>query len=163
MDKEFYRKPTKKKSMTRTLVLGGLLICMAALFAIWMSGRGPERSAKEPGAGGEAAVDSTEAPFDLVEDGIHVRTGFVAADGMMPVVRHCTPCHSAKLVTQNRMTREGWEATIRWMQKTQNLWDLGAEEAVILDYLAAHYAPEAKGRRQNLQAVEWYELETEAH
>ncbi len=112
--------------------------------------------------GGEAAV--AEAPgdepgFDQVENGIHLRTGFADGEGLMAVVTNCTACHSAKLVTQNRMTREGWEQTIRWMQQTQNLWDLGANEAIILDYLAAHYAPEKKGRRQNLTDIEWYELQ----
>ena len=96
--------------------------------------------------------------FDKIENGIHVRTGLIDADGLMTVVNNCTNCHSAKLVTQNRMNREGWEQTIRWMQKTQNLWDLGANEAVILDYLSTHYAPQKKGRRQNLVNLEWYEL-----
>lgn len=99
-----------------------------------------------------------DAEFDKVVNGIHVRTGFVDGEGLMSVVTHCTACHSASLVTQNRMTREGWEQTIRWMQKTQNLWDLGANESVILDYLSTHYAPQKKGRRQNLANVEWYEL-----
>jgi hypothetical protein len=96
--------------------------------------------------------------FDKIVNGIHVRTGFVEGQGLMTVVSHCTACHSASLVTQNRMNREGWEQTIRWMQKTQNLWDLGANEAVILDYLSTHYAPQKKGRRQNLVNLEWYEL-----
>ena len=77
------------------------------------------------------------------------------------VITHCTPCHSAELVTQNRMTREGWESTIRWMQETQNLWDLGENEAAILDYLATYYAPEEQGRRPNLEDIEWYELESD--
>ena len=88
-----------------------------------------------------------------------MRTGFVEGEGMMLVVNNCTNCHSAKLVTQNRMTKEQWMATIRWMQETQNLWSLGANEEPIVNYLAQYYAPIAKGRRQHLTAVEWYELE----
>ena len=61
--------------------------------------------------------------FDKIENGIHVRTGLIEADGLMTVVNNCTNCHSAKLVTQNRMNEERWIATIRWMQETQNLWD----------------------------------------
>ena len=93
-----------------------------------------------------------------IKDGIHTETGFIAANGLEAVINNCTNCHSAKLVTQNRMTREGWLTTIRWMQKTQNLWDLGDQESIILDYLAKNYAPENKGRRQNLTVEEWYEL-----
>lgn len=99
-----------------------------------------------------------EDDFDKVEDGIHVRTGFMEGDGLMTVVNNCTNCHSAKLVTQNRMSADGWRATIKWMQETQNLWDLGKNEDIIVNYLATYYAPENKGRRQNLTNVEWYEF-----
>ncbi len=100
-----------------------------------------------------------EDDFDKIEDGIHVRTGFMEGEGLMTVVNNCTNCHSAKLVTQNRMSAEGWRATIKWMQETQNLWDLGKNEDVIVSYLATFYAPEKKGRRQNLSNIEWYELQ----
>ena len=100
-----------------------------------------------------------EDDFDKIENGIHLRTGFVEGEGLMLVVNNCTNCHSAKLVTQNRMSKERWVATIRWMQETQNLWDLGRNEEAIVNYLATYYAPTAKGRRQNLSNIEWYDLE----
>ena len=107
----------------------------------------------------EVVADSLEENSEIeIKDGIHTETGFIAANGLEAVINNCTNCHSAKLVTQNRMTREGWLTTIRWMQKTQNLWDLGDQESIILDYLAKNYAPENKGRRQNLTVEEWYEL-----
>ncbi|MDC6366227.1 MULTISPECIES: monoheme cytochrome C [Flavobacteriaceae] len=96
---------------------------------------------------------------DTIKNGIHLATGFVDDKGMQLTIQNCTGCHSAQLVTQNRMSREGWEATIKWMQETQNLWDLGANEEAILTYLSKNYAPKAKGRRQNLEGIEWYELE----
>ncbi len=66
-------------------------------------------------------------------------SGFVIDGGWKLTNAHCTACHSAKLVTQNRMDREGWEDTIRLMQAEHGLWDLGAAETVIIDYLARHY------------------------
>jgi hypothetical protein len=48
---------------------------------------------------------------------------------------------------------------IDWMQETQGLEDLGEHEPLILDYLAKYYAPQKKGRRPNLENIEWYELE----
>ena len=45
------------------------------------------------------------------------------------------------------------------MQETQNLWDLGANEEAIVNYLATFYASTEKGRRQNLANIEWYNLE----
>ena len=66
-------------------------------------------------------------------------SGFVIDDGWKLTNAHCAACHSAKLVTQNRMDRDGWEDTIRLMQAEHGLWDLGAAETVIIEYLALHY------------------------
>lgn len=104
-------------------------------------------------------LPAEEEDFDKIENGIHLRSGFVEGEGLMTVVNNCTNCHSAKLVTQNRMSKERWRATIRWMQETQNLWDLGKNEEIIVDYLATYYAPTEKGRRQNLENIEWYALD----
>ena len=106
-----------------------------------------------------AVAPPEEDDFDKIENGIHLRTGFVEGEGLMTVVNNCTNCHSAKLVTQNRMDADGWRKTIKWMQQTQNLWDLGRNEDIIVDYLAKYYAPGKKGRRQNLTNIEWYVLE----
>jgi cytochrome c1 len=97
--------------------------------------------------------------FDKIENGIHVRTGLIEADGLMTVVNNCTNCHSAKLVTQNRMNEERWIATIKWMQETQNLWDLGKNEEIIVNYLVTNYPPQKKGRREILSNIQWYDLE----
>lgn len=96
---------------------------------------------------------------ELVTDGIHQPTGLIAAEGYREVVANCTGCHSASLVTQNRMDAKGWKATIRWMQQTQNLWELGEKEVVIIDYLVTNYPVEKKGRRDTLKDIRWYRLE----
>lgn len=97
--------------------------------------------------------------LNKIEDGVHLATGFKDGDGLQLVIANCTSCHSAKLVTQNRATKEGWINIIRWMQDTQNLWNLGNNEAIIVEYLAKNYAPENQGRRQALKDIEWYDLE----
>jgi len=94
-----------------------------------------------------------------IENGIHKSTGLIADANYKLVVQNCTSCHSAKLITQNRAERSGWESMIRWMQAEQKLWDLGANEEKILDYLAKNYAPENEGRRPILTDIDWYELE----
>jgi len=106
----------------------------------------------------EGLVEISEENNDLITDGIHVATGFVDDEHLQVVIQNCTSCHSAKLVTQNRMSKEGWKATIKWMQETQNLWDLGQNEAKIVSYLAKNYAPKNKGRRAKIEVAEWYEL-----
>lgn len=107
------------------------------------------------------AEEAAEISLDTVTvagDSIDQATGLIVDEALPLVVSNCTTCHSAQLITQNRATREGWKSMIVWMQQTQNLWDLGANEDKILDYLARHYAPEQTGRRKNLENIEWYDL-----
>lgn len=101
-------------------------------------------------------AQATEWPADSIHP-----SGLVYAEGFPLVRGNCTTCHSAKLITQNRATRAGWKAMIRWMQETQGLHDLEDDEPAILDYLALHYAPVETGRRANLdtKAIEWYILQ----
>ena len=108
----------------------------------------------------EQQITAMAPVFDAsqVVEGIHVATGLKAGEGLQLVIANCTGCHSAKLITQNRATKEGWKSIINWMQATQNLWDLGNNEEPIVTYLTKNYAPEQKGRRQPLQDIEWYEL-----
>lgn len=93
-----------------------------------------------------------------IVDGIHVRTGLKEGEGLLKVIGHCTVCHSAEIIIQNRMDRERWNATIRWMQDTQNLWELGNDQKIIVDYLVTQYPVENKGRRAPLKDVDWYLL-----
>jgi len=109
----------------------------------------------------ESKTDSiSEESFqDGVVNGIDTLTG-LAFDASFEIVRaNCITCHSSKLITQNRATREGWKGMLDWMRETQNLHDLGDNEEPILDYLAKHYAPENKGRRANIEDIEWYILD----
>lgn len=107
----------------------------------------------------ETATSLKEVNEDIIENGIHVETGFVDAEGLMTVINNCTNCHSAKLVIQNRMSKEHWNATIRWMQETQNLWDLGLNQEIIVNYLVTNYPVEDTGRREKLTNITWYDLE----
>lgn len=105
-------------------------------------------------------VSDNEAKTDTTR-GLDPSTGFVIADGIELMRAHCTGCHSSRMITQYRATREVWLDKIRWMQRTQNLWDLGEAEPKILDYLAKHYAPtNSYERRKPLQNVEWYRLKS---
>lgn len=106
----------------------------------------------------ENIADSTE-----VKNGIHLATGLKMDEHLGLIRANCLNCHSAKLITQNSATREGWAQMIDWMQATQGLWDLGVSEEKILDYLATHYAPENTGRRKNLElnTEDWYELKVD--
>lgn len=148
----------KGKSRSRFKIFIGIFLLMMVLIAVTLY------FYNEPGATffdtpkNEVEYIDIEEDAEKTENGIHIRTGFIVADGMQEVINNCTNCHSAKLVTQNRMSKDGWTATIRWMQKTQNLWDLGENEGPIVDYLAKNYGPINKGRREGLKDIKWYPL-----
>ena len=95
----------------------------------------------------EAPASAPEAVI-AAEAAIDPATGFkMTGDGEL-VRGNCTACHSAKLITQQRGTAKQWLTMIRWMQKTQNLWqfDAGTEERIV-SYLAENYPPDAARRR----------------
>ncbi len=127
--------------------IGLVLVSFIAYLLYFESNKKPENMVNEQ------AISDNE-----IENGIHVRTGLKEGEGLMTVVTHCTACHSAQLIIQNRMNKERWNATIRWMQETQNLWPLGENQEVIVNYLVKNYPVYSKGRRENLQNIEWYEL-----
>jgi mono/diheme cytochrome c family protein len=71
--------------------------------------------------------------------------------GWQLVTAHCSGCHSLQLVTGNRGDRQTWLETIRWMQESQNFWQLDSEtEDQILTYLAKNYPPATVNRRPPL-------------
>ena len=130
----------------------GFALVLFLIVAFWIIKSLPDETtsvSKDP---------SVDQDPNRIENGIHVRTGLVEDEGLMTVVAHCTACHSAQLVIQNRMNRERWNATIRWMQETQNLWDLGENQEIIVNYLVKNYPPIEKGRRENLKNIDWYDL-----
>lgn len=105
----------------------------------------------------EKAISSQVKAGFIVTDSI---SGLIISENYELVKAQCTPCHSAKLIVQNRATRDGWQQMIRWMQESQGLWDLGVNEPLILDYLVKHYSPENQGRRAPLSDIQWYDLQT---
>ncbi len=56
------------------------------------------------------------------------------------VRKNCTPCHSGRLIAQQSLDRNGWQASIQRMQTKEGLADLGDEEKLILDYLNLYYS-----------------------
>ena len=85
------------------------------------------------------------------EQQIDGQSGMIIDDNWQVVKAHCTVCHSARQVTQQRGSRETWLNLIRWMQDKQGLWQFdSATENGILDYLEKNYAPAASYRRTPL-------------
>jgi hypothetical protein len=88
------------------------------------------------------------APVMAEEIPIDPFSGLKKTGDWQLVLGNCIACHSPKLVTQQRGTREQWLHMIRWMQEKQNLWQFEPEiEDRILTYLAENYPPREDQRR----------------
>lgn len=108
----------------------------------------------------KASTSFTVSETDTLVYDTH--SGLVADTNLRLILANCSSCHATDLVRQNRFTRDGWLAKIRWMQEKHNLWDLGESEAAILDYLEKYYSPSsmdkrARLRREPLTDIEWYD------
>ncbi len=78
-------------------------------------------------------------------------TGLVVAPGWELVRANCGACHSYRLVTAQRGDAAFWTDAIRWMQRTQNLWQMPPEvETSLIAYLAGNYNETDWGRRPPL-------------
>jgi hypothetical protein len=141
-------------------LLAGVTLVLAVLFVFIAAFPEVFERAFMAAAPEEKVIDMAPVAVDEgIENGIHVESGLIVDTNWELVQATCTACHSAKLVTQNRADSAGWTRMIQWMQETQNLWDLGDNEALIVAYLAKNYPPRKKGRRARLTNIEWYDLE----
>lgn len=103
---------------------------------------------------GAVPADTTQSPVRQDPE-----SGLAIDPNLLLVKGQCTACHSSKLILQSHFTREKWIERIRWMQRTQKLWDLGEAEPAILAYLTKYYGPidtPFDGRRLPLSAPRWY-------
>jgi hypothetical protein len=106
-----------------------------------------------------AAPGHAEATAPVSATGVDPESGLALDKNMLLVKGQCTACHSSKLILQSHFDRDKWIERIRWMQRTQKLWDLGEFEPAILDYLTNHYGPQDipfDGRRMPLAPQRWH-------
>lgn len=86
--------------------------------------------------------------IELNASDIDNSSGLIKSSGWEHVRAQCGGCHSYSLVISQRADRNTWLDIIRWMQKTQNLWQFRPEiEVQIIDYLAINYPPKPNRRR----------------
>lgn len=150
----------KQKKKPLKLIILGLVTILVVAIVLFFYFENPEESDAiilDDNLNNKEIVGVNDP--NAIIDSVHVRTGLIEAEGLMTVVNNCTTCHSAKLVTQNRMGKAQWNATIRWMQEEQGLWELGDNQEVIVNYLVTNYPVLEKGRRQALTNIDWYNLE----
>ena len=106
------------------------------IWLLWALGCGPEPVAPPKKPPAPQATLTPVSAVDLLPQGPQRNL----------VIAQCTSCHSARLIAQNHMSRERWDATLSWMQQTQGLWELAPDvREPILDYLAEHFGPVSEG------------------
>lgn len=65
--------------------------------------------------------------------------GLPPGEGREDVYSYCAACHSAKLVSQQGLTRESWDETLDWMVEEQGMAEPDADlRKIILDYLSEY-------------------------
>ncbi len=130
--------------MTRTHLI------IAALATIWLLGA---CSNEEPAPPVQTPTEN-KPEVAAAEPALDPLTGLIMAEHWEIVRANCTPCHSAKLITQQRGTAQQWLTMIRWMQAKQNLWQFDeTTESRIIAYLADNYPPDAARRRAAIPAA----------
>jgi hypothetical protein len=67
--------------------------------------------------------------------------GLPPGPGQEVVYYTCNACHSIRLVTQQRLSRERWDGLLDWMVEEQGMAEPAPEDReLILDYLGTHYS-----------------------
>lgn len=69
-------------------------------------------------------------------------------EGRSEVFGYCTACHNTALIRRSAFTRERWDELMDWMVEKHGMNPIEGEfRATIVDYLAQHYGPRARGPR----------------
>ena len=131
-DNELIRTLHRTVGILKGTIVSILLVLILTVYAGYLISPSPSNSKNSQEVMVETNLAGTMNEVEVI-NGIHQRTGLIAGEGLESVIQNCTSCHSAKLITQNRMSKSGWLSSIRWMQETQGLWDLGNNEDLIVD------------------------------
>lgn len=74
--------------------------------------------------------------------------GLPPGEGREETFAICGACHSLRLVTQQGLDAERWDALMDWMTEKQGMPELPqTERERIVSYLARHFGPESRGRQ----------------
>ena len=75
-------------------------------------------------------------------------TVLAEGEGRSEVFGYCTACHNTALIRRSAFTRERWDELMDWMAEKHGMNPLEGEfRDSIVDYLARHYGPRARGPR----------------
>jgi len=88
-------------------------------------------------------------PITSAETGVIGLKPVVLPDGQGKegVEAYCSPCHSLRLVVQQRLKRSDWDEVLESMVEEQGMSEIPPDDRVlVLDYLARHLGPDMPPR-----------------
>ena len=89
-------------------------------------------------------AEATADPAEQQEE----ETVLAEGEGRSEVFGYCTACHNTALIRRSAFTRERWDELMDWMAEKHGMNPLEGEfRDTIVDYLAQHYGPRARGPR----------------
>ncbi|MBF7046515.1 cytochrome C [Campylobacter volucris] len=87
--------------------------------------------------------------FANVQYKVNPDTGLIIDPDSPLVEANCLACHGSGLITNMRASKQAWLAAIRWMQESEGLWEIPADdEEKILNYLTKYYGEKYDTRRR---------------
>jgi cytochrome c5 len=112
------------------LAVGALLTATMAL------AQDPDLARRQAEAAAEIAARAEE------------ETVLAEGEGRSEVFGYCTACHNTALIRRSAFTRDRWDELMDWMVEKHGMNPIEGEfRATIVDYLAQHYGPRARGPR----------------
>lgn len=139
----------------------GVIVVVLSLLVFWVGSSMPIWNIRDKANDSSSIISSEVDEYVINPDQIgqiDPESGLIMDHYWELAKSQCTGCHSAALVIQTKASRDGWKEMITWMQKSQNLWDLGENENYILDYLEKNYGMPDPHHLQAIHVDEWYEI-----
>ncbi|CAH0184642.1 hypothetical protein [Roseomonas sp. CECT 9278] len=75
-------------------------------------------------------------------------TVLAEGEGRSETFAYCTACHNTALIRRSAFSRDRWDELMDWMAEKHGMNPIDGDfRATIVDYLAQHYGPRARGPR----------------
>ncbi len=132
-----------------------IVIILFIIVSIWIIAGGFDLFVKND----EKLKPTTEKENNTDSNIIDEETGLIIDTNVELVKVNCTSCHSASLIIYTSVDSTQWHDIIKWMQKTQGLWDLGSNEKPIIEYLSKNYGISHSQNQPDEFINTWYEID----
>jgi len=111
--------------------------------AMAQTGGGPAPPATPPAPAPTTPAPSTSATAPAADE-VETPDVLPQGHGRDETFYTCTACHSSAVIRRSGFSRQRWDELLTWMTDTHGMQRLeGEDRALILGYLAEHFAPKS--------------------